>query len=105
MGREHHVVISDLDERRLAAAAAELRGLGIDCTPLACDVTRRSSVVALFERAAARGRVSAVVHAAGISPQMAGPEAIVRVNALGTVNVAEAFLPLALEGSALVNVA
>jgi NAD(P)-dependent dehydrogenase (short-subunit alcohol dehydrogenase family) len=45
------------------------------------------------------------VHTAGVSPQMGKPDFIVRINALGTINVANAALSAATPGFALVNVA
>ncbi len=51
------------------------------------------------------GTVRAVVHSAGVSPQMGNAEQIIRINALGTVNVTQAALAIAGEGFALVNVA
>jgi NAD(P)-dependent dehydrogenase (short-subunit alcohol dehydrogenase family) len=105
LGRDRHVVVSDVSEARLAAAVTELRELRIDATTVLCDVTDRSSVEALVECAQRLGRVSSVVHAAGVSPQMGAPDMIIRVNAVGTVHVADAFFRIAGEGFALVNVA
>lgn len=105
LGKGRHLVITDVDAARLETAAGELRALGFACTPVVCDITARASVDALIDQAAAIGRVASVVHAAGVSPQMGAPEFIVRINALGTVYVAEACLRVASEGFALVNVA
>jgi NAD(P)-dependent dehydrogenase (short-subunit alcohol dehydrogenase family) len=108
MGRDHRVVIADLDRARLDAAAAELSGDGVEVVGEVCDVcdvTDRASVDALFATARASGRLRAVVHAAGVSPQMGSAALIVRVNAVGTVHVAEAALAVASEGFAVVNVA
>jgi NAD(P)-dependent dehydrogenase (short-subunit alcohol dehydrogenase family) len=104
LGRQHRVVISDVAQR-LAAAADELRTAGVEVLAITCDVTDRRSVEELAQRAAAWGRVVAVVHTAGVSPQMGDADTIVRINALGTVNVTSAFLSLAGEGFRLVNVA
>ncbi|MCO1339910.1 hypothetical protein BJH93_13595 [Kocuria polaris] len=71
-----------------------------------CDVTDEQSVGELMRAATSGGdRVRTVVHTTGVSPQMGKPDLIVRINALGTVNIARAFLPLAQEGDSLVNVA
>lgn len=102
LGRDHRVVLGDLDPTRLEAAVASLVAEGIEATSRVCDVTDRASVADLF---AAEKGVRAVVHTAGVSPRMGEPERIVRINALGTVHVAEAALELATEGFALVNVA
>jgi NAD(P)-dependent dehydrogenase (short-subunit alcohol dehydrogenase family) len=105
LGRDHRVILGDVKQERLDAAIAELNGLGVEADGVFNDITDRQSVDALFARAAVEGRVAAVVHTAGVSPQMGGVELIIRVNAVGTINVTEAALSVFGEGSALVNVA
>lgn len=105
LGREHLAVISDRDEDRLRDAQEQLRGAGVECVAVPCDITDPGSVTALAARASELGDVRSVVHTAGVSPTMGGPELIYRVNALGTLNVGRAFLPLARPGFSLVNVA
>jgi len=105
IGQDHHVVICDVNQQRLDAARADLQQLGIGCNAMVCDITDPQSVAALVQKASALGRVASVIHTAGISPQMAEPETILKVNALGTVNIADAFYGIAGDGFALVNVA
>ncbi len=105
MGRDHHIVICDVNQQRLESALNELKQLGISCNSVVCDITDRASVNALFNHAVALGRVTAVIHTAGVSPQMANPEIIMRVNALGTINITDAAYEIAADGFALVNVA
>lgn len=105
LGRDRHVVISDVSQAGLDAALADLTSLGVQATAVACDITDRSSVGALFAKAAETGTVTSVVHTAGVSPQMGSAEKIVTINALGTIHVTEAALTLAGPGFALVNVA
>lgn len=105
MGADHRVIIADLSQERLDAAVAELTELGVQAQAVVADITDRSSVDALFAVANASGELRAVVHTAGVSPQMGDPRFIVRINALGTVNVVEAALASASEGFAIVNVA
>lgn len=104
MGLDHRVVLADLGQERVDAAVAKLRALGIDASGRVCDITDRGAVDALFDEAEAGGHVRAVVHSAGVSPQMGEAAFIVRINALGTVHIAESFLRRAAEGDALVNV-
>lgn len=104
LGRDHHVVLADLDPARLEAAAADLGARGVTTTTAVCDIADRASVDALFATAAGIGGLRAVVHTAGVSPLMGDAERIVRINALGTVHVTEAALAAAVPGSALVNV-
>lgn len=105
MGRDHTVVLTDVGAERLAAAADQLAADGIEVVAVETDITDRAAVAALVQRARQAGGLRAVVHAAGVSPQMGDPEFIVRVNALGTVYLNEAVLPYATEGFAMVNVA
>lgn len=105
VGRDHHLVICDLNPQRLAQAQAELQQSGIACETRVCDITDATAVQQLIHDAAQLGRLASVIHTAGLSPQMAGPEMILKVNALGTVHVADACLRHAGEGFALVNLA
>lgn len=105
IGRDHVIVLADLNQARLDAAVAELEGLGITAHGKTCDITDISSVRSLFDFARSVGRVRAVVHTAGVSPQMGDAAFINRVNALGTVYIARVFQEQLLEGDVLVNVA
>lgn len=105
MGRDHHVVICDVNQQRLDSAITELNALNISCSSVICNITDSVSVEALFDQAVALGRVKSVIHTAGVSPQMANPEIIMRVNALGTINITNASYKIATEGFALINVA
>jgi NAD(P)-dependent dehydrogenase (short-subunit alcohol dehydrogenase family) len=105
MGADHHVVLADVNQERLDAAVAELCARGITAEAVVSDITDRASIDALFAKANASGELRAVVHTAGVSPQMGKPDFIVRINALGTINVANAALSAATPGFALVNVA
>lgn len=99
------ILLTDVSQERLDSAVAELAVLGLTAEARVADVTDSASVSALASRAAELGTVKAVIHTAGVSPQMGGPEFIIRINALGTVNIANAFLPRAGDGFVLVNVA
>ncbi len=105
LGRDHRIVISDISFERLDAAIAELGSAGVSAEAVVCDITDRASVDALFVEANSTGDLRAVVHTAGVSPQMGSADFIVRVNALGTIHVTEAALALATKGFAIVNVA
>ncbi|OBI39502.1 SDR family oxidoreductase [Mycobacterium sp. E2238] len=105
VGQDRLVLVSDVSPSRLEVASAELQRLGIDCVAVECDVTNRASVAELIATSTSLGSVTSVIHTAGVSPSMGDAERILRINALGTVHVNEAFLPLAREGFAIVNVA
>jgi NAD(P)-dependent dehydrogenase (short-subunit alcohol dehydrogenase family) len=105
LGREAAVLICDVSQDRLDAAEHELRSAGIDCAATLCDVTDRQSVSQLVERAQQLGTVASVVHTAGVSPSMGSADMILRINAVGTVLVNNAFYDIARQGMAVVNVA
>ena len=105
IGRDHTIVLGDVRQDRLESAAATLTELGMEPKLVNCDVTDRQAVARLFETAARFGKIVSVIHTAGVSPSMGDAEFIVRTNAVGTVNVNEAFFASAEEGSAIVNVA
>ncbi|MGC1507031.1 SDR family oxidoreductase [Ketobacter sp.] len=101
----HHIVICDINQQKLDAAVADLTQKHISCESVLCDITNRDSVETLFDTALSRGSLASVIHTAGVSPQMANPEVIMRVNALGTIHITETALRHATEGFALINVA
>ncbi|OBG85156.1 oxidoreductase [Mycobacterium sp. E136] len=105
VGRDHALVLCDVRKDRLDTAAAALADEGITPTVVHGDVTERAAVDRLFETAAGLGTVASVIHTAGVSPSMGDAEYVMRTNAIGTLNVNEAFFETAAEGAAIVNVA
>jgi len=105
VGRDHTVVLCDVRQDRLDEAAATLEAVGITCKAVNCDVTDRQAVDALIETAAGLGTIASVIHTAGVSPSMGDAGYVMRTNAIGTLNVNEAFYSIAEEGAAIVNVA
>ena len=105
LGRDHTLVLGDVRQDRLTTAAATQQDLGITPTIVNCDVTDRRAVDELFDAAASLGTVASVIHTAGVSPSMGAADYVMRTNAVGTVNVNEAFHATAGEGSVIVNVA
>lgn len=105
VGRDHAVVLCDVRQDRLDSAATTLADLGMTPTIVNCDVTDRHAVADLLDTAIRLGTVASVIHTAGVSPSMGAADYIMRTNALGTVNVDEAFYGMAGEGAAIVNVA
>lgn len=105
VGRDHALVLCDVRKDRLDTAAAALADAGITATVVHGDVTDRAAVDRLFETASGLGTVGSVIHTAGVSPSMGEAEYVMRTNAIGTLNVNEAFFEAAAEGAAIVNVA
>ncbi|MGB8379985.1 MAG: SDR family oxidoreductase [Dermatophilaceae bacterium] len=86
-----HVLLADLRPENAEAAAVTLRNAGFDVTTAQLDVSVRAAVRALAEHAVRLGEVTGLVHAAGVSPSQASPEAILRVDLYGTALVLEEF--------------
>lgn len=86
-----HVLLADLHQASADAAAEVLADAGFDVSTATVDVSSRESVHALAETAAARGEVTGIIHAAGVSPSQAEPEVILRVDLYGTALVLEEF--------------
>ena len=105
VGRHHPVVLCDVRQDRLDATPADLKDIAITAGVGDCDVTDPDAVAALMKTASDLGPVTSVIHTAGVSPSMGDAEYVMRTNAVGTVNVNEAFFGVAVEGSAIVNVA
>jgi NAD(P)-dependent dehydrogenase (short-subunit alcohol dehydrogenase family) len=86
-----HVVLADLRPENAEAAAAVLLDAGFEVSTATVDVSSRPSVQALVEFATARGEITGVIHAAGVSPSQASPETILAVDLYGTALVLEEF--------------
>lgn len=104
MGKEHYIIISGRTVTKLDGAIKELHDLGVEAEAFMCDVSSRESVIALAERAKKIGKISSVIHAAGLSPNMGNAETIMEVNALGTINVNEVFYDYMDDGGCIVDV-
>ena len=86
-----HVLLADLRQDNLDAAAKVLGDAGFEVTTAIVDVSSRNLVRALVEAATAIGSVTGVIHAAGVSPSQATSAAILKVDLYGTALVLEEF--------------
>ena len=84
-----HVLLADLHQSNADAAAEVLTNAGFDASTTTVDVSSRESVQALVETATALGDVAGMIHAAGVSPSQAPPDAILRVDLYGTAVLLE----------------
>ena len=105
VGTGKHVVLADLREANAAAAANTLRNAGFDVSTTTVDVSSRDSIHALVENATARGDITRVIHAAGVSPSQAPIEAILAVDLYCTAVVLEEFGNVVAPGGAVVVIA
>ncbi|WP_121120021.1 SDR family NAD(P)-dependent oxidoreductase [Croceibacterium ferulae] len=93
------LVLADVDEARLHAAAEDLRGQGAEVRSLRTDVSDRTQIEALRQAADALGPVSLLMNNAGREGGggiLAGPdiwEQTIATNLMGVVYGVQAFLP------------
>ena len=104
MPREKILVLTGRTMAKLEKAVRELQELGFEAHAKACDTSVREQVRELADYAADLGKIRNVIHCAGLSPAMADPEKLIRVNALGTVYVNEEFSRIMDRGSVIVDV-
>lgn len=100
-----HVVLADLHQANADAAAEVLADAGFDIDTATVDVSSRESVYAHVQSTAASGDITGVIHAAGVSPSQAPPEAILAVDLYGTAVVLEEFGNVIASGGAGVVIA
>lgn len=105
VGMGKRVLLADLRAGNAEAAATVLGNAGYETHTATVDVSSRASVQALAEQAMALGRVTGLVHAAGVSPSQAPIPAILAVDLLGTALVLEIFGDVIAPGGAGVVIA
>lgn len=105
MPKDKILVISGRTQAKLDEAVAELKELGYEAYGVPCDVSVRREVHELAVIASLKGTIKNVIHVAGVSPSMADPETIIRINALGTVYVNTEFRKYLQPGGVIVDVA
>ena len=104
MPKEKIIVLTGRTLSKLEGAVKELEELGYEAYAKTCDTSNRQQVRELAEYAATLGEVKNVINSAGLSPAMAKPEQLIRVNALGTVYVNEEFSKVMNPGSVIVDI-
>lgn len=104
MPKDKIIVVTGRTMSKLEKAVKELEELGFEAYAKTCDTSKREQVKELAEYAASLGEIKNVINSAGLSPAMADPEKLMRVNALGTVYVNEEFSKLMNAGSVIVDV-
>jgi NAD(P)-dependent dehydrogenase (short-subunit alcohol dehydrogenase family) len=100
-----HLLLADLRQDNVDAAAKVLSEAGFDVSTAIVDVSSRPSVHALVEMATAIGAVTGVIHAAGVSPSQATPATILKVDLYGTAVVLEEFGNVVARGGSAVVIA
>ncbi len=105
LGGGRTVLLADAFPDTLDRAVDALRAEGYTAKGQVTDVSDAPSVVKLAEAAAGAGRLTAVVHTAGVSAATSTVRKIMEVDLLGTAHVIDAFEQVATRGTAVVCVA
>jgi NAD(P)-dependent dehydrogenase (short-subunit alcohol dehydrogenase family) len=105
LGPGHLLVLAEANSERLNSAVDALREEGFEVLGYQIDVSDRTSVEDLARFTAEQGKLSALIHTAGLSPSMASGNRILEVNLRGTSQLIESFEGLATEGTVGVFVA
>lgn len=106
MGKKgDYIILVGRTAKKLENAVAQLQVMGIEAEAFSCDIAQRKSTQLLAEAARERGEVKAVIHAAGMSPQMGDAQKIMETNALGTININDAFYEVMDDGGCIIDTA
>lgn len=99
----YHLILVGRSVQKLEDAVSELKGMDFSAEAFACDISEHRSTQQLAEHALSRGTVKAVIHAAGMSPHMGNAQQIIAANALGTININNAFYHVMRSGSCIID--
>ena len=105
VGAGKHIVLADLRQDNADDAAEVLSNAGFEVSTTTVDVSSRDSIHALVETSTSSGDVTDVIHAAGVPPSQASPDAILRVDLYGTAVLLEEFGNVIARGGAGVVIA
>jgi NAD(P)-dependent dehydrogenase (short-subunit alcohol dehydrogenase family) len=105
LGPGRTIVLSDVNSQPLDVVTHALSANGHDVRGATVDVTSPRSVIDLAAYAAALGPITGVVHTAGVSPEQADIDTILRVDLVGVALVLEQFSEVIEAGGAGVVIA
>lgn len=96
------VVVADIDGDSVARAVEDLERMGGRAAAVAGDVSDPGDVRRMVDAALGAGRLSAVAHAAGVSPTMADWRRVIEVDLCGSARLAAAVGDVIEPGGAMV---
>ncbi len=89
VGAGKHILFADLKKDQVESASKILSEAGFDVSYTIVDVTSRQSVVSMIKTAQELGDIYGLIHTAGVSPSLAPPKTILKVDLYGTAVVLE----------------
>ncbi len=99
----YYVILVGRNADKLKNAVRELEEMGGEAEGFSCDVSDREGCFKLAKYAGSLGEVKAVLHIAGMSPHMGDAEKIMQANAMGTVNINDAFYGVIAKGGCIID--
>ena len=89
MGYGKKIILGDKNENNAQAVAEIMNQAGFDVEPFVMDMSSRTSIQAMVQKATEYGEVKAMVCGAGVSPSQAPIEVILQVDLYGTAVLME----------------
>ena len=86
-----HILLANLKQENGDAAAKVLSEAGFEVSTTTVDISSRTSIRALVEKATSIGSITGLIQAAGVSPSQASPSTILHVDLYGNAVVLEEF--------------
>jgi NAD(P)-dependent dehydrogenase (short-subunit alcohol dehydrogenase family) len=103
--KTHQLLLCDVSKDKLETHSNRLRQQGVTVHTALADVSKPDDVAALVTTAANAGQIKAVVHTAGLSPNMADGKVVMEVNLLGTALLLDALAAHMSNGATAVCIA
>lgn len=89
VGFNHKIVIGDKNIKNAEAIASIMKNAGFDTVCMEMDLSSRTSILNLIDKAQKYGEIDMLVNAAGVSPSQAPIETILKVDLYGTAVLLE----------------
>ena len=89
MGYGKKIILGDKNEKNALAVAQIMNQAGFDVEPFVMDMSSRTSIQAMVQKATEHGEVKALVCGAGVSPSQAPIDVILQVDLYGTAVLME----------------
>lgn len=89
VGFNHKIVIGDKNIKNAEAVASIMKNAGFDTVCMEMDLSSRTSILNLIDKAQKYGEIDMLVNAAGVSPSQAPIETILKVDLYGTAVLLE----------------
>ena len=89
MGYGKNIVIGDKNVRNAQSISDSMNEAGFDTVAIEADLSSRSSILNMIDKALEYGEIKMLVNAAGVSPSQAPIEAILKIDLYGTAVLLE----------------